>query len=340
HQTIKPSPASRKGLRIQPSGPDRWTNQTPDSQINKSKLKKFIFGKRDPKFLNKTILLVGETGSGKSTLMVNALLNFVTGVKFEDKVWFKVIPNERDQHQSESQTTEGKIVTVSRTIIDTPGYGHVKRMNGVFSDCIVTQKLQELCPLHTVDIVDLVLTASQNRLDERITYIFDSVRSIFDKNMRKNIVAMITHSDGREPKPLLQVLENVNIKYANDEDNEPVYFLNLKVREECKQWWFNKALSCKKCEETCHKECTWTFRLSWCEVMEGGKCTVCFERYPASDYVCDGWRYATRNGKVEVTTEAMKRKDKTDANAKTVRGSTKGTGKTSKRQKQVSGRCI
>ncbi|XP_072309378.1 uncharacterized protein [Eucyclogobius newberryi] len=203
-----------------------------------SKLSKFTLGTRDPEHPNKTILLVGETGSGKSTL-VNALVNFVMGVKFEDKVWFQMIPDETVRPKSQSQTSEvsvyevfgfeGTVVPYSLTIIDTPGYGDTR---GIEHDEIITKKLLELFKapdevsgVKSMDAVGLVLKSSQNRLDERIAYVFNSITSIFGKDMDKNIVAMVTYSDGMEPKNVFEVLDDANIKYARDEDNEPIYFL-------------------------------------------------------------------------------------------------------------------
>eukprot|EP00066_Takifugu_rubripes_P029230 XP_011618496.1 PREDICTED: uncharacterized protein LOC105418963 [Takifugu rubripes] len=51
-------------------------------------LKTVTVGTKKVTGLNKTILLLGETGTGKSTL-INLLVNYAMGVKWGDEVWFK-----------------------------------------------------------------------------------------------------------------------------------------------------------------------------------------------------------------------------------------------------------
>lgn len=197
-------------------------------------------GKRNPAVENKTILLVGETGTGKSTL-INALVNYAMGVEWEDDVWFQIVEDKeeqevRERNQSESQTSdviiyqifgfEGKALPFSLTIIDTPGYGDTRSIE---KDDIVKQRLFDLFRtkdgVHEISAVGLVLKASENRVSDRLRYIFDSVVSLFGKDMEKNIVALITHSDGMEPENVLLALEEAKITFAKDENKEPVFFL-------------------------------------------------------------------------------------------------------------------
>uniref|UniRef100_A0A669DVF0 AAA+ ATPase domain-containing protein n=2 Tax=Oreochromis niloticus TaxID=8128 RepID=A0A669DVF0_ORENI len=201
-------------------------------------LTKMTFGEKNLNKTNRTILLVGETGGGKSTL-INAVLNYTMGVKWEEEVWFQIV-EEKKKSQSEGQTKsqtsdvivyeilgfEDKTLPYSLTIIDTPGYGDTR---GTEHDDIISERLLDLFRsddgVHEVHAVGLVMKASDNRLSDRLMYIFDSMMSLFGKNMEKNIVALITYSNGRRPENPLKALEVGNIECAKNEKNEPVYFL-------------------------------------------------------------------------------------------------------------------
>ncbi|TDH02490.1 hypothetical protein EPR50_G00173700 [Perca flavescens] len=169
------------------------------------------------------------------------------GVEWEDDVWFKIVEEEK-RSQVESQTSdvivyqifgfEGKTLPYSLTIIDTPGYGDIR---GIEQDVIISQRLTDLFQsedgVHEINAVGLVMKASENRLSDRLRYIFDSVISLFGKNIEKNIVALISHSDGVTPENVLNALKDANIKCAKDEDGEPVHFMfnNHQSREKTKK---------------------------------------------------------------------------------------------------------
>ncbi|KAK7933667.1 hypothetical protein WMY93_004563 [Mugilogobius chulae] len=226
-KTLKDGPPKSYQLMLKRENLDRLSDK-------ESKLRRFTYGKQNPKYPNKTILVVGATGTGKSTL-INAMVNYVMGVKFETNAWIEMIVDNSDRAQSESQTSEisvyevfgfeGETVDFSLTVIDTPGYGDTR---GIHYDDIVTKKLQDLFCLpngvKVIDAVGLVIKASENRLDERMCYIFNSVTSLFGKDMEDNIVVMFTFSDGCEPTTAIQAVKDAGIKCAM-KDGDPIYFL-------------------------------------------------------------------------------------------------------------------
>lgn len=196
-------------------------------------VKRVTLGQKDVNKINKTVLLVGETGTGKTTL-INALVNYAMGVKWEDDVWFECVEDEK-RSQSESQTSdvivyqifgfEGKTLPFSLTIVDTPGYGNTR---GTERDVITSLRLLELLRsgdrVNEISAVGLVLKASDNRLSDRLRYVFDSVVSLLGKDFR-NIVPLITHSDGGPPDNVLKALEESTLRCVRNSANLPLYFL-------------------------------------------------------------------------------------------------------------------
>ena len=90
---------------------------------------------RGRKYEEKSILVVGATGAGKSTL-IDAIINYVLDVRYEDEVRFQLVDlskaeSKKKQNQALSQTDNITIykipffekgnVPYALNIIDTPG---------------------------------------------------------------------------------------------------------------------------------------------------------------------------------------------------------------------------
>ena len=190
--------------------------------------RKFEFGKEFRKGVHeKVLMLVGATGSGKTTL-INGLFNFIVGVKWNDSFRFKLV-DEADQvkgkTQAGSQTSwitsytihhcPGLAVDYNFTIIDTPGFGDTK---GIKRDKQITDQIRNFFShigdigIDHIDAVGFVVQAALPRLTATQTYIFDSVLSLFGKDIADNIFMFVTFADGQKPEALA-ALQSAKIPY-------------------------------------------------------------------------------------------------------------------------------
>ncbi|KAK9952913.1 hypothetical protein ABG768_016941 [Culter alburnus] len=222
----------KKSILIK-GNPARCLLKTKTGNLDQSELyRKMTFGERDENKPHKVILMVGETGTGKTTL-INVMINYMLGVQREDKVWFEITDDQCDRTSFHSQTS---IITVygfypqespiHLTIIDTPGYGDTRGADLdkqiAKSLCSLIKSAEGVCE---VDAVCLVINAHHSRPTVRQQYIFDSVQSLFGKDVLENIVLLFTHSTGAPPKNALTAVEEAKIKCTVNDKKKPVFFL-------------------------------------------------------------------------------------------------------------------
>ncbi|XP_065114956.1 uncharacterized protein [Paramisgurnus dabryanus] len=224
----------KKSNKIKDGNPAQYHLQSTTDNLDQSEsYRKIIFGERDADKPHKIILMVGETGTGKTTL-INTMINYICGVQRKHKVWFEITDDQTDQPSVHSQTSIITVygfyiqeTSVDLTIIDTPGYGNtrdialdqkiVKYLLGVYTS--------EDGP-HEINAVCLVCNSSYIRLSDEQRKIFDSIQSLFGKDIADNIVLLFTHSNGYPPKNALTAVKEAKVKCAVDEKkNQPIYFL-------------------------------------------------------------------------------------------------------------------
>ncbi len=228
----KPKPPPRRRVALIHEGPPkRFLLHTERKVLDEyGKVRKWTYGIKDTRKPNKIVLLVGETGVGKTTT-INTMVNYLLGVKFEDEKWYE-ITEEAAGDQSESQTSEITMYEVfpmkspiSLTIIDTPGYGDTR---GLDKDLEVAENLAALFQSNDgvceIDAVCFMTQASKNRLSDRQHYIISSILSLFGKDIVDNIVFLITHSDGLPPTNVISAINKARIPCRRDKRGEPVHF--------------------------------------------------------------------------------------------------------------------
>ncbi|XP_073488982.1 uncharacterized protein [Aquarana catesbeiana] len=199
-------------------------------RVRNQKIWEYGTAKADKK--NKVIMMVGETGSGKTTL-INTMINYIFGVDWKDEHRIQLIEESSEKSQAHSQTSSVTIYQInhddhfqipySLTIIDTPGFGDTR---GIVHDEKIMQKIREFfykCKFREIDAICFVVQSTFARLTPTQSYIFDNVLSIFGNDIKDNIVFFTTFAEVGEPNVLSAIME-ADVPCAKSKDGKPVYF--------------------------------------------------------------------------------------------------------------------
>ncbi|XP_054483276.1 uncharacterized protein LOC129116385 [Anoplopoma fimbria] len=192
----------------------------------------FSFGEESMR-QNRTIMLFGATGSGKSTL-INGMINYIVGMEWKDTFRFQLVDEDQTRSQAESQTSEVTVYKInhqdgfkidhSLTIIDTPGFGETEDIE---RDEEIIEQLRNLFSaehgVRDIDAVCFVAQAALARLTPSQKYVFDSVFSIFGKDLEENIRILVTFADGQQP-PVLEAIKASGVPCPKTEGGLPVHF--------------------------------------------------------------------------------------------------------------------
>ncbi len=184
-------------------------------------VERFVFGEPEVKVSgrvmrkqSKTILLIGESSSGKTSL-INSLVNYVFNVAWEDPFRFQLIPEQVDDQKSsvyDVHYAKGFRIDYSLTIVDTPSFSSDE------ADCVKNQEIVEMIRkfindddgVQEVDMVCFVMDSSIPHLTPLQLYIYCSLITIFGNKIKENVNFLFNYADNQDP-PLLSAIAEAEL---------------------------------------------------------------------------------------------------------------------------------
>jgi len=192
-----------------------------------------------------TIIFVGQTGVGKSTL-INAYVNFLLGVYHDQPCRYKIVigNKEKEKDQTKSQTEEITIYKIQSPLypgvtfklIDTPGFGDTenKRAWSIIEENSVDKKYLErfenffnnkLVEEETGIILGIcfVVKAAENRITKFQKQNISSLINLFGEYVGSNFLALLTHPYDDNPEAV-QVLTREIEEFRKKEERKAKWY--------------------------------------------------------------------------------------------------------------------
>ena len=167
--------------------------------------------------VNNTVLVMGATGTGKST-WINSVVNHFYEIDYPDMMRLKVI-TEGDENDAKRQLKSmtkwitsyvlhrhGKSGGERLTLIDTPGFGDtegIQRDNEItaqFSHFFLNPNMKD--HLQSLNAIGMILPGSTNRIGATQYYVMNKVFQLFSKDIAANLFWLVTSSDSERPNAI------------------------------------------------------------------------------------------------------------------------------------------
>ena len=195
---------------------------------------------------DKVLMLVGATGSGKTTI-INGLVNYILRVEYGDEFRYKLIHDSGPQVKSVTTHISaytiyfetGFPVSFNLTIIDTPGFGDT---GGIERDKKTVKQVKHFFEMENgiphLNGIGFVCQAGSYRLTPTQLFIFNSIFAMFGNDVKDNIFVMCTFCDGAKPG-VIEALKEVKIPadYVYKFNNSALYEAN--TNKENQDWYWN-----------------------------------------------------------------------------------------------------
>ena len=159
------------------------------------------------------IMIIGETGVGKST-WIHSFINYIEGIQLEENNRYYLFDEKSLQEEYQKKTgkikPEGCSVTDVPAIynikssiifnnpirlIDTAGFGDTRGPQYDEKITVDIQKLFNGSEIETLNAVCLIFKANQTRATDRLEKIMTKLFSLFGKEIKNNIIIIFTFAD-------------------------------------------------------------------------------------------------------------------------------------------------
>ena len=221
----------------------------------KAKIRRISVGSRDLDSLfkpTKVIMMTGITGSGK-TLMINAFVNYLYGVCFEDSFRFELVDKSKEKQERDlGSDSEAMSMTSWVTgyelkwqrgfrfdenilLIDTPGFADPR---GLLRDREIIESIKQFfeddkaCTVDGIASVAFIMKASSGRLTKEEKHSIDQVLHLFGVDLKRNLIILFTFAAYEEDPPALACVKADQIPYIEYHciDNRSSLFKNRTPR--------------------------------------------------------------------------------------------------------------
>jgi len=162
----------------------------------------------------KILIVIGETGNGKTTLL-NCLINYLMDIKKDDDFRYIIIDENNINNEYCSHTSDinsyyilpsNKDIPPIR-LIDTPGFGDTREN----FDFEILKKFTKFFEKEKrIDLICFVIKSNVNRFTELQKYIMSNIFGIFGKDLISKFLFLLTFYDGGDPLIVNSLTSNSN----------------------------------------------------------------------------------------------------------------------------------